>query len=187
MAVGGQQHGMVALDEDGEPVHDALLWNDLRSAGAAAELVEELGGPERCAELTGSVFNASYTVTKLRWLRDHEPDAVARVHDVLLPHDYLTWHLAGRGAEPTTDRGDASGTGYCSPADDAWLPDLLEQALGREARLPRIAAAREVVGDAHGTPDRARHRRQHGRGPRPRACAPGTSRSRSARRASPRW
>ena len=152
VAVGGQQHGMVALDEDGEPVHDALLWNDVRSAAAAAELVEEIGGPDRCAELTGSVFNASYTITKLRWLRDHEPVAVARIHDVMLPHDYATWHLTGRSAEPTTDRGDASGTGYWSPADDGWLPDLLKQSLGREARLPRIAAAREVVGESAGTP-----------------------------------
>ncbi len=146
VAVGGQQHGLVALDEQGEPVHDALLWNDLRSADAAAALVEELGGPDRCAELTGSVFSASYTVTKLRWLRDHAPDAVARLHDVMLPHDYLTWQLAGRASEPTTDRGDASGTGYWSPSQDAYLPELVEQALGHAPRLPRIATARETVG-----------------------------------------
>src|SRR3954454_8889067 len=150
VAVGGQQHGMGALDAQGEPVHDALLWNDVRSAGAAVDLVEELGGGERCAELTGSVFNASYTITKLRWMRDHEPDAVGRIHDVMLPHDYVTWHLAGRGAEPTTDRGDASGTGYWSPSEDAWLPDLLEQALGREVRVPRIAGAAEAVGEHRG-------------------------------------
>jgi len=146
VAVGGQQHGMVALDEHGDPVHDALLWNDVRSAGAAADLVDELGGPDRSAELTGSVFNASYTITKLRWMRDHEPDAVARIRDVMLPHDYLTWQLAGRGSEPTTDRGDASGTGYWSPTDDDYLPDLVKEALGRDVRLPRIARAQEVVG-----------------------------------------
>jgi xylulokinase len=150
VAVGGQQHGMVALDEHGDPVHDALLWNDLRSAGAAVELVEELGGDDACAELTGSVLNASYTVTKLRWLRDHEPDAVARIHDVMLPHDYLTWQLTGRGVEPSTDRGDASGTGYWSPSADRWLPDVLQRALGREARLPRIAGPSEVVGEHAG-------------------------------------
>jgi xylulokinase len=150
VAVGGQQHGMVALDEAGDPVHDALLWNDVRSAKAAADLVEELGGADRCAELTGSVFNASYTITKLRWMRDHQPEAVARIHDVMLPHDYVTWQLAGRGAEPTTDRGDASGTGYWSPTEDGWLPELLEQALGRGVRLPRIATAAEVVGEHAG-------------------------------------
>lgn len=146
VAVGGQQHGAVMLDEAGEPVRDALLWNDLRSADAAVQLIEELGGPQASAEKTGSVLNASYTVTKLRWLRDHEPDAAARVHRVLLPHDYLSWHLAGRGEDPTTDRGDASGTGYFSTSRNTWLPDVLERALGRTPLLPRVAEPSEVVG-----------------------------------------
>jgi xylulokinase len=149
VAVGGQQHGAVMLDESGEPVRDALLWNDLRSAAAANQLTDELGGPDACAELTGSVLSASYTVTKLRWVRDHEPDAAARVHRVLLPHDYLTWHLAGRGEEPTTDRGDASGTGYFSTREDRWLPDVLERALGHAAQLPRVAEPAEIVAQHH--------------------------------------
>jgi xylulokinase len=150
VAVGGQQHGAVMLDEFGEPVRDALLWNDLRSAAAAGELTAELGGPDACAELTGSVLSGSYTVTKLRWLRDHEPDAAARVHRVLLPHDYLTWHLAGRADDPTTDRGDASGTGYFSTRKDDWLPEVLERALGRTALLPRVAAPAEAVATTGG-------------------------------------
>ncbi len=151
VAVGGQQHGAVMLDQAGEPVRDALLWNDLRSAQAALDLIDELGGPEACARLTGSVLNASYTVTKLRWLRDHEAEAAARVHQVLLPHDYLSWHLSGRVAETATDRGDASGTGYFSTRDDAWLPDVLELALGHAARLPRVAEPAEVVARSEGT------------------------------------
>jgi xylulokinase len=150
VAVGGQQHGAVMLDESGEPVRDALLWNDLRSAAAADELTAELGGPDACAELTGSVLSGSYTVTKLRWLRDHEPDAAARVHRVLLPHDYLTWHLAGRADDPTTDRGDASGTGYFSTRKDDWLPEVLERALGRTALLPRVADPAEAVATTGG-------------------------------------
>ncbi len=145
IAVGGQQHGAVVLDEAGEPVREALLWNDLRSAGSAGDLNEELGGPQAAADLTGSVLSGSYTVTKLRWIRDHEPETAARVHRVLLPHDYLTWHLGGRAGEPTTDRGDASGTGYFSTREDRWLPDVLVQALGRAAVLPRVAEPAEVV------------------------------------------
>ena len=144
VSVGGQQHGAVVLDEAGDPVREALLWNDLRSADAADNLIEELGGPQASADLTGSVLLGSYTVTKLRWIRDHEPDAAERVHRVLLPHDYLTWHLAGRVEEPTTDRGDASGTGYFSTREDVWLPDLLERALGRGAQLPRVAEPAEI-------------------------------------------
>lgn len=150
VAIGGQQHGMVALDESGEPVRDALLWNDMRSAAAAEVLVAELGGPRACAELTGLVFNASYTVTKLRWLRDHEPEAAARVAQVMLPHDYLTWHLLGRPGTAVTDRGEASGTGYWSPNTGDWLPDVVELALGRQSRLPRIAGPHELVGERDG-------------------------------------
>lgn len=149
-AIGGQQHGMVALDASGEPVHDALLWNDMRSAAAAETLVGELGGPQACAELTGLVFNASYTVTKLRWLRDHEPEAAARVAQVMLPHDYLTWHLLGRPHTATTDRGEASGTGYWSPTTGAWLPEVVELALGHRPRLPHVAGPHEAAGERDG-------------------------------------
>ena len=71
IAVGGQQHGMVCLDVDGEVVRPALLWNDTRSAAAADDLVAELDGGAEAGGPTavGSVPVASFTVTKLRWLR----------------------------------------------------------------------------------------------------------------------
>ena len=147
MAVAGQQHGMVALDESGTPVRDALLWNDTRSAGAAVELIEEMGGPQACADAIGSVLVASFTSAKLRWLRDHEPDNAARVARVLLPHDYVSLHLSADGTEPFTDRGDASGTGYFATAAGEWRPDLLEQALGHAADLPRLVAPGQVAAE----------------------------------------
>lgn len=143
LAVGGQQHGMVALDASGTPVHDAILWNDTRSAGAARDLIDELGGPDACAEAVGSVLVASFTSTKLRWLRDHEPEAASRTHEVLLPHDYVSRHVTGGDA--FTDRGDASGTGYFSTADDAWRPDLAEAAIGHPIALPRIVGPAETA------------------------------------------
>ncbi|MFI6317487.1 xylulokinase [Nonomuraea sp. NPDC050556] len=145
VSVAGQQHGMVALDGDGEVVRDALLWNDTRSAAAARSLVAELGGPEVWARTAGSVPTASFTVTKLRWLAEHEPDHAARTESVLLPHDWLTWRLGA--TVPATDRGDASGTGYFSPAAGAWLPDYVKAAIGRELALPRVAGPGEVVGE----------------------------------------
>lgn len=153
VAVGGQQHGMVALDEEGSPVRDALLWNDTRSAPEAAQLVDELGGPEACARQLGSVLVASFTVTKLRWLRNHEPDRARRVAEVLLPHDYVSRHLAAPGTDAFTDRGDASGTGYFDTGAGVWRADLAEAALGHQPRLPRIAAPGEVA--AHTPTDRA--------------------------------
>ena len=145
LAVGGQQHGMVTLDEAGQVVRPALLWNDTRSAGAATDLIAELGGPSAWAEAVGSVPVASFTVTKLRWLAEHEPAAAERVTRVLLPHDWLTLGLAA-GGDPATDRGDASGTGYWSPATGEYRPDLLRLAFGRDLGRPRVAGPAEPVG-----------------------------------------
>src|SRR5690349_13964660 len=78
MAVGGQQHGMVTLDADGNVVRPALLWNDTRSAGAATDLIEELGGAQAWTDAVGLVPVASFTVTKLRWLAAHEPEQAKR-------------------------------------------------------------------------------------------------------------
>jgi xylulokinase len=148
VAVAGQQHGSVLLDSDGSVVRPALLWNDMRSAEAAAELVEEFGGPRWWADTTGSVPTASFTVTKLRWLARHEPENAARVARVLLPHDWLTMQLGA--AEPVTDRGDASGTGYFATAKGEWLRGLAAAALGHQPELPRVAAPGEVVGHTPG-------------------------------------
>ncbi len=150
IAVGGQQHGMVLVDEAGTPVRDALLWNDNRSAPQAAALIDELGGAQAWADATGLVPVASFTVTKLRWVAEHEPDVAGRARGVLLPHDWLTHQLRGGAGEPTTDRGDASGTGYWSPTQDAYRTDLLRTAFGADLALPRVAGPREPVGE---TPD----------------------------------
>ena len=147
ISVAGQQHGMVLVDESGTPVRDALLWNDNRSAPQAAALIDELGGPHAWADATGSVPVASFTVTKLRWVADHESDVADRAQGVLLPHDWVTHQLRGGAGEPTTDRGDASGTGYWSAADDAYRPDLLRTAFGRDLAVPRVAAPHEAVGE----------------------------------------
>jgi len=149
ISVGGQQHGMVLLDADGEVVHPAVLWNDTSSADATVELVSELGGPEAWAAATGSVPVPSFTVTKLRWIRSAAPDAAGRAEAVALPHDWMTQRLAAdrHGIEDlTTDRGDVSGTGWWSPTDNAYRPDLVELAFGRSLALPRVAGPREIVG-----------------------------------------
>ncbi|MFE3172663.1 xylulokinase [Amycolatopsis sp. NPDC059090] len=147
IGVGGQQHGMVTLDEAGEVVRPALLWNDTRSAQAAKDLTEELGGPGVWAKSVGLVPVASFTVTKLRWLAEHEPENADRVARVLLPHDWLTWRLLGRPETAVTDRGDASGTGYFSPTDNTYRPDVLAHAFGgRTPDLPTVLGPSDVAG-----------------------------------------
>ncbi|MEU1981010.1 FGGY family carbohydrate kinase [Nocardia sp. NPDC019395] len=151
VSVGAQQHGMVCLAEDGSCVRPALLWNDTRSAAAAEQLVAELGGARAWADEVGVVPLAAITVAKLRWLADNEPAAADRTAGVCLPHDWLTWRLAGADGLDTlvTDRGDASGTGYYSTATDSYRPDLLELAFGtRRPVLPRVAAPNENTGAA---------------------------------------
>lgn len=149
VAVAAQQHGMVTLDESGAVIRPAMLWNNVKSAPQAARLVEEFGGPAEWARRTGSVPSMSFTITKLRWLAENEPSNAARVRNVMLPHDWLTWRL-GSGLEerhePTTDRGDASGTGYFNPVSGEYLPDWAARALGHEPGLPRVAQPHEVVG-----------------------------------------
>jgi xylulokinase len=144
-SVAGQQQGMVCLDEDGAVVRDAVLWNDTRSAGAALDLIADLGGgatgQRAWAEAVGLVPVASFTVTKLRWLASAEPDNAARTAAVCLPHDWLTWRLAGaRGLDALrTDRSEASGTGYWSAANGDYRYDLIRLAFGRDdLRLPQV-------------------------------------------------
>ncbi|MET0590812.1 MAG: xylulokinase [Naasia sp.] len=157
VAIAGQQHGMVVLDESGEVVRDALLWNDTRSAPAARDLIAEFGA-EELAKRTGAVPVASFTATKLRWLRDVEPENASRVAAVALPHDWLTWRLLGygpAGSSPlgpdldalVTDRSDASGTSYWNPTEGEYDRELLVAALGHDAILPRVLGPSDRAGE----------------------------------------
>jgi xylulokinase len=155
ISVGGQQHGMVVLDESGSVIRPALLWNDTRSAQAALDLIAEFGAADLAAR-TGCVPVASFTATKLRWLRDAEPENAAKVAAVALPHDWLTWRLRGFGPaassehgpvldELVTDRSDASGTSYFNSVTNEYDRGLLVAALGHDAILPRVLQPSESV------------------------------------------
>lgn len=158
VSVGGQQHGMVCLDADGEVIRPALLWNDTRSAGAARDLIDEKS-VEWWVEACGSAPVASLTVTKLRWLVDNEPDNAARVAAVCLPHDWISWKLSGSTdiRDLATDRSDASGTGYVDAETGEYRRDLLalglrlSEADAERIVLPRIADPWEQVGTVAGT------------------------------------
>ena len=151
-SVGGQQHGMVVLDENGRVVRPALLWNDTRSAGAAADLIDDLGGGDKgrqaWVDAVGIVPVASFTLTKLRWLARQEPENAAKVAAVCLPHDWLTWKLGGATGLDTlrTDRSDASGTLYWSAATGEYRPDLLELGFGRRIGTPEVLGPTGVAG-----------------------------------------
>jgi xylulokinase len=145
ISVAAQQHGMVVLDGAAEVVRPAKLWNDTESAPDAGWLLKQRDARE-WAEACGSVPVASFTVTKLSWLHRSEPEVWERFAHVLLPHDWLTYRLTG---EMVTDRGDASGTGYWSPAAGEYRWDLLAIVdSGRDwsGAVPRVLGPTEAAG-----------------------------------------
>ena len=157
ISVGGQQHGMVALDESGEVIRPALLWNDTRSAAQAESLNSEMGGNQAMADLVGSVLVASFTASKVRWLAESEKKNADRVHSIALPHDWLSWQLQGGKdfSKLFTDRSDASGTGYFDPKSSTYRRDILAKALlsDRDVYLPAIIAPSTFGGTTtHGIP-----------------------------------
>ncbi len=145
MSIAAQQHTAIFVDESGACVRDAILWNDTRAMASADQLRRELGD-EVWLSGPGLVPDAAHPVSKLRWLAEHEPEAAARVHHLLLPHDWLTWRLLRRSVPPSTDRSDASATGYWSPDDRAYLPGLVRHALGRDLEFPVVRAVDEAIG-----------------------------------------
>lgn len=146
VSIAGQQHGMVLLDKRGEVVRDALLWNDVRSASSARDLIADLetaevSGEQQWAERTGLVPVASFTASKLRWVADNEKELMERAAAVCLPHDWLSWKLAGLTdiEKLKTDRSDASGTAYFSPSTGQYEIDLLMLATrGHDLLLPEV-------------------------------------------------
>ncbi|PRB17188.1 xylulokinase [Microbacterium sp. MYb62] len=160
ISIAAQQHGLVALDGRGRAVRDALLWNDVRSADAAAALAAEIGA-EEYSRRVGVVPVASFTGPKLRWLREHESANADAVAAVVLPHDWLSWRLRGYGPvgaselgpdldELATDRSDASGTAYWGASSGEYDLDLIERAFGRVPILPRVLGPAERMGVTRG-------------------------------------
>lgn len=154
ISVAGQQHGFISLDQSGEVIREALLWNDLRSAQAATDLNREFGGESATAQAIGSILVASFTVTKLRWMVDSEPENAKKLAAIALPHDWISWQLQGGKDfdKLFTDRSDASGTGYFAADTNMYRRDLLAIALRdkREIYLPKVAKFDQFAGVTKG-------------------------------------
>lgn len=108
VSVSGQCHGLVPLDASGRAIRPVKLWNDTTGSPQMEQLLERFG-PSYWIEHTGSRPTAAFTIAKLAWLAEHEPNTIARIRHILLPHDYMTYRLTG---EFVTDRSEASGTGW---------------------------------------------------------------------------
>lgn len=139
---GGQMHGLVALDEKGQVIRPAILWNDGRTVEQVRYLNETVG-TSRLLELTGNIAYAGFTAPKLLWMRDEEPDLFARIAHVMLPKDYLNHLLTGVYA---TDVSDASGTLLFDVARRTWSDEMLELCGLAAAQMPRVYESYEPIG-----------------------------------------
>jgi xylulokinase len=144
ISIDGQGHGLVPLDSMHNVIRPAKLWNDTTSAPEARELVAKLGA-SIWAERVGTVPTAAFTITKLLWLARHEPESFARLATVLLPADWLMSILTGKCH---TDRSAASGTGYWSPSQGRYLPEMLALVGGQgwSPALPEVLDPNDVAG-----------------------------------------
>lgn len=144
MAIGltGQMHGSVFLDEADRVIRPALLWNDQRTADQSRSITERVGA-ERLIEVTGNPAITGFQAPKILWLRDHEPDAYARVRRVLLPKDYVRLRLTG---ERATDVSDASGTLLLDLRKRAWSDEILARLEIPREWLPGVHESPEQTG-----------------------------------------
>lgn len=142
IGVGGQMHGLVALDAAGNVLRPAILWNDGRTA-AQVDYLNETVGNDKLSAWTGNIAFAGFTAPKLLWMRQNEPDLFARIAKILLPKDYLIYRLTGVHA---TDYSDASGTLLLDVAHKRWSSEMLDLCGVTEAQMPTLFDSWQPVG-----------------------------------------
>src|SRR5438445_5600575 len=123
IGVSGQQHGLVALDKEGEVSRPAKLWCDTATAPECEELTHKLGGIKKTIRSLGNAILPGFTASKILWLKKYEPENYARLATVLLPHDYLNFWLTG---EKVMEYGDASGTALLEVRKRKWSAAVIE-------------------------------------------------------------
>ena len=138
----GQMHGAVLLDERDEPVRPAIIWCDLRTAAQCRALTKRVGA-ERLIELVMNPALEGFTLPKLLWVREAEPELWSRVRTVLLPKDYLRLRLTG---EHATDVADASGTLLFDVRQRKWSREMLDHAELDKSLLPHVYESPEITG-----------------------------------------
>ncbi len=142
LGLSGQMHGMVPLDSDGRVIRPAILWNDQRT-GKAVDAIETAISRQELIRRTGNPAITGFQLPKIVWLRDEEPQAYARLRQVLLPKDYLGYMLTG---ELVTEPSDASGIGCLNLAQRQWDADILKAINLSPALFPNIVESCAIAG-----------------------------------------
>lgn len=147
IGVSGQQHGLVVLDQDLQVIRPAKLWNDTETSEQNEALIQRFGGDLEWSRRFGIVPLTGYTVSKLLWLKENEPENFARIRHILLPHDYLNFWLTG---QLRAEAGDASGTAFFDIRTRSWQRDVLDAIDGGTgqlfAALPKLIGPEDVLG-----------------------------------------
>ncbi|WP_258549353.1 FGGY family carbohydrate kinase, partial [Klebsiella pneumoniae] len=138
IGLSGQMHGAVLLDEEGETIRPAILWNDTRCAAECAEL--EAMAPE-LHQVAGNLAMPGFTAPKLLWVRRHEPQHFQRTATVLLPKDYLRYRMTGK---KVSDMSDAAGTLWLDVAKRDWSDALLDKCGLSRSQMPTLVEGCEV-------------------------------------------
>ena len=142
VGLSGQMHGAVLLDEAGEVLRPAIIWCDQRSDAECRALTARIGAG-RLIDWVSNPALTGFTLPKLLWVRDHEPAVWDRVRSVLLPKDFVRWHLTG---ERATDVSDASGTLLFDVAHRCWSAAMLEAVDLREELFPVAYEGPDITG-----------------------------------------
>jgi xylulokinase len=139
----GQMHGLVLLDDDGNVLRPAILWNDQR-CGTECDEIRARVGRERLVQITGNDALTGFTAPKILWVEKNEPEIYSRIRHILLPKDYIRYKLTG---ELAVDKADGSGTMLFDVRKRTWSPDILN-ALNISAEwLPPTFEGHEITGD----------------------------------------
>ena len=142
IGVGGQMHGLVALDKDDRVLRPAILWNDGRTEDEVAYLNGVIG-KEKLSRYTANIAFAGFTAPKLLWMRAHEPELFGKIEKIMLPKDYINYMLTGVHC---TDASDASGMLLFDVKERRWSPEMMEICGVREDQLARVFESYETVG-----------------------------------------
>jgi len=142
IGLSGQMHGLVMMDEAGKVIRPSLIWCDQRSQ-PQVDWINERAGKQNVVAWTANPVLTGFTLPKLLWVRDHEPNHYGRLRRMLLPKDYLRYQLTG---EYATEVSDASGTALLDVVNRRWSTALLEK-LGLDASiLPKVHESPDVTG-----------------------------------------
>lgn len=147
VAVSGQQHGFVAVDEANEVLVPVKLWCDTSTEAECGEIMAAFGGRDACIEQVGNPIVPGYTAAKVRWLKNAKRKLYEQMDCILLPHDYLNLYLTG---ERSMEMGDASGTGFLDIRQREWSAAMLRAIDGdRDLSdcLPPLRLANEPIGN----------------------------------------